>query len=258
MKIGICQLDICWEDKNKNRGKVKHFIMEAAAAGVDLLLFPEMTLTGFSMNISITADYQEESLNFFLGEAMNNLINIGFGWVEALGEKARNHYSIVSSDGAVLSDYVKIHPFSFAREDEYFVPGSHVTCFEMCGAGISTFICYDLRFPEVFQAVSDQTALIIVAANWPDPRKEHWITLLKARAIENQVYIAGINCVGGKGGLNYSGNSALIDPQGLVIDELKNVEGLLIADVILDNVISYRAQFPLKADRKVELYKSWL
>ncbi len=258
MRVGLCQLDIAWEDKQNNRSRVKHYIEEAAAVGVNLLLFPEMTLTGFSMDISKTAELNNETIEFFGEQANSYHINVGFGWVEAIQSKARNHYSVISARGNLLSDYVKIHPFSYAGENEFFIPGNKVEYFTIDGIGISTFICYDLRFPEVFQAISNRTDMIIVAANWPEPRKEHWRSLLKARAIENQTYIVGVNCVGQKGGLSYTGNSMVIDPEGGIVTEVENNEELIIADIIPDKVKAYREQFPLKTDRRVELYKSIL
>ncbi|MGI6649718.1 MAG: carbon-nitrogen family hydrolase [Bacillota bacterium] len=258
MRVGLCQLDIAWEDKLKNQIKAKQYIKEASGVGVSLLLFPEMTLTGFSMNIDKTAEANAETLNFFKEQAIRYQINIGFGWVEAVQSRARNHYSVVSASGVLLSDYVKIHPFSYGGESTFFDPGNKVECFKIDGVGMASFICYDLRFPEIFQAVSNNTDLIIVAANWPELRKKHWRILLKARAIENQVYIVGINCVGIKGGLTYSGNSMIIEPEGNIIGEVENREELVIADIMQDKVIVYREQFPLKSDRRVELYKSLL
>lgn len=258
MKIGLCQLDIVWENKEENKRKAQGLVQKALFERVDTLLFPEMTLTGFSMNIQKTAEADDETLEFFKRLAGQNNINIGFGWVEAVESKAKNHYSIVSRTGALLSDYVKLHPFSYGGEDQFFEPGNGVSCFSIDGIKMSIFICYDLRFPEIFQAVSDNTEVIIVAANWPEPRRGHWRTLLQARAIENQVYIAGVNCVGSKGGLSYSGDSMIIDPEGQVLCELVNQESLIIADVSTDKVKNYREVFPLKADRKVNLYKSLL
>lgn len=256
MRLGLCQLDIVWENKRDNMSKVKHYIEEASSAGVNLLVFPEMTLTGFSMEITKTAESNNETIEFFKQMAIRYNINLGFGWAEAVQSKARNHFSVVSPEGEVLSDYVKIHPFSYAGENEHFIPGNTVKIFTINGVKISPLICYDLRFPEVFQAVSNQSDVIIVIANWPEPRKDHWQTLLKARAIENQAYIAGVNCVGEKNGIYYSGNSMVVEPEGHIVRELENEEGLIIADVFADKVKTYRNQFPLKSDRRIELYKS--
>ncbi|MEQ8155575.1 MAG: nitrilase-related carbon-nitrogen hydrolase, partial [Clostridiaceae bacterium] len=116
---------------------------------------------------------------------------------------------------------------------------------------------YDLRFPEVFQAVSKNVSIIIVPANWPEKRREHWRCLLKARAIENQVYILGINCVEENNGLYYSGDSCVIDSSGNTLKELSYKEGLIIQD-IEDNTDKIRREFPVKADRKTKFYKKIL
>jgi predicted amidohydrolase len=121
---------------------------------------------------------------------------------------------------------------------------------------MSAFICYDLRFPEVFQAVSGDASVILVPANWPASRKDAWRCLLKARAIENQCYVVGINCVGRQQEIDYSGYSGVIDPTGACIHEMPEEEGMYLCDIEND-VKEYREKFPLKADRRPELYR-WL
>lgn len=258
MKIGLCQLDIAWENKEENRLKVEKFVKQAYLERIELLLFPEMTLTGFSMNITRTAEVGGETFEFFKELASQYKMNLGFGWVKAVQSKAQNHYSIVSAKGELLSDYIKIHPFSYGGEDKFFVPGNDVSCFSIDGIKMSTFLCYDLRFPEIFQAISNEVEIIVIAANWPEARREHWRSLLRARAIENQVYIIGVNCVGSKGGLSYSGDSMVIDPEGCVLHEIENQESLVPIDFLRDRVKDYRKAFPIKADRRVNLYKSLL
>ncbi|MEQ8199588.1 MAG: nitrilase-related carbon-nitrogen hydrolase, partial [Clostridiaceae bacterium] len=184
-------------------------------------------------------------------------INIGFGWVKGNGAKAENHYTIINPKGEIILDYIKIHPFSYSEEDKFFISGNELKFCNVKGIGLSAFICYDLRFPEVFQAVSKNVSIIIVPANWPEKRREHWRCLLKARAIENQVYVLGINCVGENNGLYYSGDSCVIDPSGNVLKEMSYKEGLIIQD-IEDNTEKIRREFPVKADRKIKLYKEIL
>lgn len=251
-------MDILWEEKAANQKKAVAFVKSASEKGADLILFPEMSLTGFSMNITLTAEKEMETVSFFKSLAARHEIHIGFGWVEAYQGKARNHYTVVSPREGILSDYVKIHPFSYSGEDNYFVAGNTVHTFTISDFRISTFICYDLRFPEIFQAVSGQADLIVVAANWPAARKEHWRILLQARAVENQTYIAGVNCVGDKGGLSYSGNTSLVDPEGRVVQELSDNEGIVFCDIEKAKAENYRKSFPLKNDRKIDLYKTIL
>lgn len=257
MRAALCQTDIIWENKLENYIKAKYFIEEAASKAADLILFPEMSFTGFSMNIEKTKETDEETIKIIQKYAIENTINVGFGWVKGNEEKAENHYSIINSEGKVILDYIKIHPFSYSDEDKYFISGNALKCCKVNEINISTFICYDLRFPEVFQAVAEKVSLIIVPANWPESRKEHWLCLLKARAIENQVYILGINCVGEKNRKYYSGDSCVFDPGGNVRGIVSNKEALLILDID-DDADEYRASFPLRADRKVDLYKKLL
>jgi predicted amidohydrolase len=250
-------MDIMWEDKFENYKKAKYYIEEAGSKLVDVILFPEMSFTGFSMNIDKTKEINEESIEVLKEYAKDSNIYVGFGWVKESGIKAENHYTIINSEGKVILDYIKIHPFSYSGEDKYFISGCELECCNIKGTELSAFICYDLRFPEVFQAVSKHVSLIVVPANWPEQRREHWTCLLKARAIENQVYILGVNCVGEKNGLNYSGDSCIIDPLGNILQVLSYKEGLLIQD-IEDDIDTFRMDFPIKADRKIDLYKKML
>ncbi|MBI5563112.1 MAG: carbon-nitrogen family hydrolase [Deltaproteobacteria bacterium] len=258
MKVALVQLDIAWEDKEANLARAEGFAREAAGAGAGLVCFPEMTLTGFSMNIGKTAEPDRGSAGRMAEIAKGCKTAIGFGWVEAFEGRAKNHYTVVSRTGDVLSDYVKLHPFSFANEERFFAPGDALCRFSLGGFNVSTFICYDLRFPEVFQAASREAHLIVVAANWPGARAAHWRTLLAARAIENQCYVAGVNCAGDIGAEHYSGDSMLVDPEGNIIQELSGKEGIVSAAIEVDAVKKYRASFPLKTDRRNALYKDIL
>jgi len=253
MKLALAQLDIIFEDKTKNKETVIQYIKHAAAENADMIFFPEMTLTGFSMNTSIIGENNNETLKFFKEMSSGFNIFIGFGYVEG-STCSKNNYSVVSPEGLELVNYSKIHPFSFGSESKFYESGSEVKLFEAFDFTITPFICYDLRFPEIFQIASRTSTLITVAANWPMDRREHWITLLKARAIENQCYIAGINRVGTTNNLNYSGDSMIIDPLGNIISSLYMQEGLVIADICRDNVIQLRKKFKLKEDRKEGLY----
>lgn len=259
MKLGLCQMNIAWEDKTENKKKVERYVQIASEQGVELILFPEMCLTGFSMNIQKTMEYENESITYFTHISKRFGIHIGFGWTKAAGtgETAQNHYTIINQHGEICSDYCKIHPFSYAREDHFFEAGTELVHVELNEFKLSTFICYDLRFPEIFQAVSENVQLIIVAANWPRQRREHWNCLIRARAIENQVFIAAVNCVGMVGTQDYSGDSCIIDPYGTILSELSNQEGILVCDI--ENCVDkYRQEFPVKQDRKIQLYAKLL
>lgn len=253
MKIALYQMNIIWENKVSNYIQLENNLKKIGDQGVDLLLLPEMSFTGFSMNTDVTKESNYETVKRMMATAKNYKTAIGFGWVKDCGEKSENHYTIIGGDGDILSDYVKIHPFSYSGENEKFQGGKEIVCFRFNNISISTFICYDLRFPEVFQIASKDVDVLFIPANWPEVRKEHWKCLLQARAIENQVYIFAVNCVGKIGGLNYAGNSCIVDPHGNILSELSGREGILEYD-LNNNVQKVRSEFPVKEDRKEDLY----
>ena len=123
--------------------------------------------------------------------------------------------------------------------------------FDLDGVRVSPFVCYDLRFADDFWALATTTDLYVVVANWPAPRREHWSTLLRARAIENQAYVVGVNRVGSADGLDYVGDSAIIDPLGNVLTSAWTEQTVLMADVDTDRVTATRERFPFLADRRV-------
>lgn len=256
MKLGLAQMQIDYENKNLNREKCSRFIKEAGLKQVDLLLFPEMSLTGFSMNVEHMGEINNETLDWFKEGAVKHNISIGFGYIERTSEKGKNKFSIVSSTGEELCRYTKIHPFSFGTESKFYTGGSDIVHSIIKDFQITPFICYDLRFPEIFQIASKTSQLITIAANWPKARREHWITLLKARAIENQCYIAGVNAVGNINNLDYSGDSMIIDPLGNILTKCSGSEALLTANLDINEVTNLRKDFPLKEDRQEDLYSA--
>lgn len=254
LKIAILQTNIIWENKKENILRLKESTALLRGKEIDVLFLPEMCFTGFSMNIEKTQDRENETLTMVRGLAEQEGIAIGFGWVKANMGKGENHYTVVGKDGEILSDYIKLHPFSFAHENQYFYAGNALSFYELNGICLSDFICYDLRFPEIFQIASQKAHIIVIAANWPAKRALHWNVLLRARAIENQAYIVAINCEGKIGGLEYEGGSCVISPNGEVLAR-PDERGLLICD-IHDDTETYRHQFPVKNDRRDELYKT--
>ncbi len=259
MKIALFQMNIAWEDKEANFNKLENIASKAVEQGAKVLFLPEMSFTGFSMNINLTAESDYYTLKRVSDICKQHKLAIGFGWVEKCGEKAKNCYTVLDENGVELCTYTKIHPFSYANEDDYFVKGDKLVSFDIDDTVFSSVICYDLRFPELFQAISKDTSIkaIVVPANWPDKRAEHWHTLLKARAIENQVYIIGVNCIGNIGDVEYSGGSCVINPNGEVEAIADNNKSLLCATLDYD-IDTLRSSFSLKTDRQVDLYKQLL
>ena len=204
------------------------------------------------MDTAKTADLNGETVSIMRDIAVRYKAAIGFGWVRKTDEKCGNVYTVVDSSGQILSEYTKIHPFSYSGEDKYFTGGKKISVYRIGDIPFSTFICYDLRFPELFRSVCRDVHAVIIPANWPAKRAEHWKTLLRARAIENQVYIFGVNCVGDMNGAYYSGDSCIIDPNGNVISQISDEEGIIKYD-LTDNTDSYRNSFPVLKDIRTDL-----
>lgn len=256
MKIALCQTAILWEKKEENLKKAETWIAKAKKDGAELICFPEMSFTGFSMHTERTAERRKETVRVVSRMAEEAGLAVGFGWVEQGEQKARNHYTVVGRRGELLVDYVKLHPFSYSGEDLRFEAGQRLCLCRVGELRIGIFICYDLRFPEPFQALADRSDLLLVAANWPKGRREHWKCLLRARAIECQAYVAGVNCCGEQEGLAYSGDSCIFAPDGRQMAGFQAGEGLLTAEIPGDADL-FRKEFPVRQDRRRELYRLW-
>lgn len=260
MKAALGQLQIVWEEKTENLKKAEAYAGQLAEKGVDLFLLPEMSLTGFSMHTEKTKESSKETVERVRRLAGKYRTALGAGWVKDCGELCENHYSIVTPEEELL-DAVKLHPFRFGGEAKHFQGGAHLSVCEYGGFRIGVQICYDLRFPEPFQALSKRADLILVPANWPASRRSHWKCLLKARAIENMVYVAGINCAGEVGEQFYSGDSRIYAPDGTKLKkEIVCLPGRCAREQVqvyeLQNDIhKYRECFPVREDRREALYQ---
>lgn len=253
MKVAICQTNIIWEEKEKNYEKAVQYITNASENKADIVFFPEMSFTGFSMEVNKTKEDNEYTVNVMRKHAVKEQIAVGFGWVKANGPKVENHYTVLDKSGNVLCDYIKIHSFRYGGEDKQFLQGNALKTFRLGDFVFAPLICYDLRFPEIFRKVMDVADVYVIPANWPEGRAEHWKTLLKARAIENQAYILGINCVGEMGGLFYSGDSSIISPDGMVVEYVSGKEEVLYS-CLSKEALKIRESFPIRNDRRIELY----
>ena len=254
MKAALCQFQIEFEAKAKNLQCAERMIASAAAEHAQIIFFPEMSYTGFSMNVSKVGELDGETIQVMQEYARKYQIAVGFGLIKRNGEKGENHYTVVNETGTILADYVKIHPFSFSGENHYYIAGNQTTVFTYSGHTFGLFICYDLRFPEIFRAVAADVDIMIVAANWPEKRIAHWNKLLEARAIENQCWVLGVNCVGNQEHLHYNGSSRAVNPEGETVECLTDREGIIFCE-IQDEAAKYRNIFPALHDRRTSLYK---
>lgn len=279
MRIALAQTNILWEDKQANLVRVEEFVV---ASDAEIVLFPEMSLTGFSMHTDVTAENSgsPDVVQFCMQTgniqtmaelpqtgwtieqvsalAKRHHKTIGIGWVKKTEPLCENHYSIVTPDGKIAMDYAKIHPFSYGEEHAHFRGGEKLCTGKLGEFQAGLAICYDLRFPEQFRVMVPETEFFIVPANWPEARTSHWKTLLAARAIENQCYVAGVNCCGDMDGQYYSGDSGVYAPDGSLLVPMKEIrladasckeEKLLVYD-IQNDVAKTRNAFPVLQDRK--------
>jgi predicted amidohydrolase len=158
------------------------------------------------------------------------------------------------SAGTEVARYCKMHPFTHGGEAAHFEPGSDVVHFSHEAVRIAPVICYDLRFPELFRhAVRSGVHLFAVIANWPRARHEHWTTLLKARAIENQAFVLGVNRTGRDPRNEYGGGSLLIDPRGVTLADAGGQAGLMEVEIDLQELLAYRRSFPVLPDIRDDL-----
>ena len=261
MRVALVSLNQGWENKGENFHACRSFVQRAKAQGAELVIFPEMTLTAFSMN---TADTAEESVTtatveLFKALAQELQIAIVFGVVFQDGDKATNNAILVDAEGAIKGSYSKIHPFTFAGEDKVFNGGNEIGIAKLEQMRIGLTICYDLRFPEIYSALGKQCDLIINIANWPARRVDHWNALLKARAIENQLFVLGVNRTGTDGkGLEYVKSSQVINPNGELMTPVVSEDELDIFDIDPEFVGKFKQTFSTTQDRKPALYKSIL
>ena len=255
MRVALLQTEIAWEDVAENHRRAARLLGEAKVVGATLAVLPEMFSTGFSMDASRIAQPPGGQSEQFLREEASRL---GLWILASVPEQAspapHNMAMLVSPEGAVVR-YAKIHPFSYAGEDQVYAAGDRVVTAEVAGVRVTPLVCYDLRFPEPFRVAAEETDLFAVVANWPDQRHEHWRTLLRARAIENQAYVVGVNRAGESGGLSYAGDSAAIAPLGETLVEAGPGEKVVFADVDPEVVARLRARFPALKDRRPLAYR---
>ena len=232
-------------------------IAAAAAGGARLTLLTETFSTGFAVDEPHLGEPEGGPSAQFLQEqaALHDM------WVcgscpevpadsDPSDTRPANSFVLAGPDGTVHR-YRKIHPFTYAGEDEHFRAGDRLVQVEIEGVRISLFVCYDLRFADEFWGLAPTTDLYLVPANWPESRRAHWMALLQARAIENQAYVVGCNRVGmGGNGLNYVGDSRIVDPLGELLATGSQAETILYADIEPATVASVRYRFRFLQDRR--------
>ena len=258
MIFGICQNDVRFEDREFNLLKARDQIDECKKGGAKAVFFPEMSMTGFTMNVEKVWEDENGPVNTAMSElAVEFDIFIGYGYVRRDEKGFYNTYVILDNRGKVISSYDKIHPFSMSDEDKFYQKGDSLSFCYIGDIKIATVICYDLRFGDLFSAAAKNGAdAVVVAANFGGERDNHWKTLVAARAIENQFYTIGANRVGTDPETFYFGHSMAVAPDGRILGMLDDIEGCLLFEIDKKEVTDWRKKFPALKDRRPEIYKN--
>lgn len=248
MKITIVQSDTRWEDKPANFRNIEN-LLKSLSRKTDLVVLPEMFTTGFSLNV-------EKLYEGLYGETFNWMINLSRegnfalcgSYIARSVDKYYNHFTFVTPQKEHFS-YDKRHLFSLAGENKIYTGGVNRMVFAYKDFRFLPIVCYDLRFPVWIRNRGDYDAIICVAS-WPDVRREAWNSLIKARAIENQCFVIGVNrCGTDAEGLTYAGDSVVIDPQGNILTRVNEYEeGIKTVEISLSDVQHFRKKFPVWKD----------
>ncbi len=254
LKVALGEYDIGWHDPTGSLDRAASIVDDASARGARLVVLPEMCTSGFTMDLDFAEPLAGEQVNRLCSIARSSDVWLVAGVPilddgEGPERTARNSALVIDPAGKIVSVYHKQRLFAYANEQRSYRTGDAPVTVEVDGVRVSPFICYDLRFPELFRRVASETDVILVIASWPAARRTHWDALLRARAIENQCYVIGVNRTGEGGSLVYDGGSAAFDPWGTPLEQSFGAEhGLGIVHVQSAEVDRIRTSYPFLAD----------
>lgn len=219
LRVALGEYDTGWHDPATSLVRAEEVVRAAAVADAALVVLPEMCTTGFTMDAAQAEPLDGSAVRALAGLAASARVHLlaGVAIRESAPEgntHAVNAAILFGDDGSIRAVYRKQRVFAYAGEDAVYTPGRAPVVVDVNGVRIAPFVCYDLRFPELFRAVAGEVDAIVIIANWPAARRPHWDALVRARAIENQCYVVAVNRTGNGGGLAYDGGSAAIDPWG--------------------------------------------
>jgi len=259
LTVALAQIDIVLGDRAANLARGHDVAAQAAAQSADLLVFPELWTTGY--DLSRAAELAEPIPGGPTARKLSAWADAFNLWItgsmlERTPEGVFNAAALFGPAGQVMGPYRKIHRFGPMAEDRWLEAGCEPGLYDPPWGKTGMAICYDLRFPELFRNYALAGArLILLPSEWPHPRLHHWRTLVQARAIENQCFVAAVNRVGSDGDNAFCGHSLLVGPWGEIIAEADESPDLLIATIDLAQVDAVRGRIPVLADRRPECYK---
>lgn len=260
--IALAQMDVALGQPDLNAATARTLAADAARQGAHVLVLPELWSSGYDLDRS--GDYAAPlgggAFAQMAGLAQTHELSVVGTALEANPDGLPfNTAALFGPDGTLVGTYRKIHLWAPMGEAEHMTPGNRLPTFDLPWGRAALAICYDLRFPELWRRYADAGAsLVIIPAQWPARRVEHWRLLLRARAVENQCFVVGCNRAGtdpgDEGETRFGGHSAVVDPWARVLVEGGDEAGLLVATLDLDEVTRSRRLFPFLADRRPDVY----
>ena len=248
MKVALVQHDIEWENRDETLARLGPMVEAAVQTGARLVVLPEMFAVGFSMATEKVAEPPDGPTTAWLARQAEALRIHLCGSIPVMTDgAATNRFTLAGADRVAIYD--KRKPFSYGGETEHYSSGSRSKTWEVNDIRVTPFVCYDLRFADLWWERGPATDLFVCVASWPAPRKNHWRSLLIARAIENQAFVVGCNRVGSGGGLEYAGGSIVVDPMGEVVAEAGDGEEIVTVEIESSAVADVRARLPFLMDR---------
>ena len=257
LNISLAQMNIALGDIRRNFNTMQEWAAEAARRGSHLVVFPELWPTGYALEQSKeTASVLNSGLFAQVTTvAQQNKISIVGSMLEKRGLEVANSAAFFAPNGRMMGVYRKLHLFRLMDEDRWLQAGTAPLLIDLPWGTTGLAICYDLRFPELFRRyAADGARLIILPAEWPAERIEHWRALVRARAIENQCYMIACNAAGQTGDTVFGGHSMIVDPWGEVVIEGGSSPMLLTAEIELGLVDEVRRRIPALDDRRTDLF----
>lgn len=257
LKISLAQMQIALGDVRKNVNTAEEMIAEAAQRGSHVVVLPELWSTGYALDQSRELATQLNVGVFAqMGTlATQNKVSVIGSALEKRGLEFTNSATFFAPNGRLMGVYRKVHLFRLMEEDRWLQRGEAPLIMDLPWGTTGVAICYDLRFPELFRRYALQGAkLIILPAEWPIERIDHWRTLLQARAIENQCYMVATNSAGQTGSTTFGGHSMIVDPWGKIVVEVGENPTLVTAEIDLDLVDVVRNRIPVFDDRRPDVY----
>ena len=244
LHVYALQPDVMWHSPQQNRERFAEQIELARPDAGSLVILPEAATTGFTNDVSGMSDTDRETSNWLAGLSRQYNCHFLCGVIntDPLSGLGQNQAILASPTGAT-SSYTKVNPFPLSREDDYFTAGDEVSVLKVGEASVCPLICYDLRFPETFRRGVGADVFVLIA-NWPASRMHHWHALLRARAIENQAYVVGVNRTGTDPTVQYAGGSVIFDYDGHVVKEMDERPGAMATRLDLTTLREYRKKLP--------------